>query len=729
MLATILGLGTSCANIWEGGKAALRLDFFMGEGFSLERSVGYGSTRRAILPQASWEPRGYSVVLSGPGGASQTAQSNDSTLELLLIPGSWIIEVQALSESGVAVAAGRAECVLKPNSSMAVRVGMAPLTGTGSLELSFALSLPGCEGGRFSGILRYLGIPGADPQPAQADIPFDLPTGSTTFTREEIQAGHYALELRYTDDSGQVLSGLADTVLILAGYITQGQCVVQVEIPELSMSLDFLPWEPLDAPCIGIPAYVPRDSPIACLAQYSPGYPDLGMSGSWYINGIPSGEAVPAPTGLFPRYPHGTVAMISGAFAETSRKLRVDFLENSVSRRRAGSASTTAMVADPNSYGPFAWLASYPRTALASASVYGGLPIPEPGIPYRIKALAASDSGIVAVSGFDEEGSIHLFASPFTETGPGAAFLRLWKGKIRVDGSLRTADRLAVSTDGRYVAASSSASDWLWILRLDEEGNPQSERVITKSTPGFSLLDNARAICFSGEDEDTRLIALCSGTKSVLVIDASVDPPLLQAVVPLDPENTLGALGLQDIEGLPSGAVVASAADASALFVLGDVIGRGWSLIELIHRRDSSDPLYKPGSIAVAPSTSGFYVLCDKKRVLRYGFGNEVLFELEASFELASEAVGSTALAARLIEPGERDWIALAGGGSIISCWDSSQPGTVYALRPNPDLADMGSSDGIAEADCLCSKGEVFLLGGGDASVISVFGIKSAAAP
>ncbi|MCX7027528.1 MAG: hypothetical protein NT061_08620 [Spirochaetes bacterium] len=724
-LILILILLPGCALFQEAATGTLVLRFQLHESIT-PKSLSDGGKARSIVPSVPWLPQSYLISGTGPDGAAFSLDSAKTSLKQRLVPGSWTIEVRALSSNATTVASGTMSCVLEPNLSTQAQITLCPVEGKGTLTLSIELNLAVSADCNIFGTLTYIGLPGRTDPPAQSPLEFSIPTSDPRICYSGLEAGQYTLALSLVNGQGSAVGGCFETILILAGYDTIGTCLIELGMPEIDLEATLLSYGPLEAPILSVPCLVSNLRSFRPIARSAPRKVNQApVTKAWYIGGVESADAISLLSDQCIALPSDLFIMDHSLAADGLNGARFDFVETCDAESRVGSASTSAEQRDAFAKGGFTWWASF-NSNIMKAPALSGIQDTCSGTPpsYRVKAVAGSPSGLVVISGLDEEAAIHTLAAPYgaalgsisnQNTVPlNTSWIRLWKDKVKVGGTAKTADRLAVSRDGQYIAAASSLSNWLRLYNLGYGGEIIRTSDATSLTPGFEGMDNIKALCFFQEGSNERLFALCSSSKSVLIFDVSPQGLTLLAKIALDSSDDLS---LQDLQVLDSGEVVVSASTASKIYILGDG-GSGYGIVTTISRSGGSGP-YHPGPLAASPSTGGFYVLCDKSSILRYEPSGGFAFTLTQTIPLSTGSIGATTLSAGRDPAGARDLLFAAGGETI----EFINPQMLNPLLDEIDLEPNPSqTDGIATAEGSCYVRGGFILGGGLSGSVSVFG-------
>ena len=719
-----------CGGMQQLGTATLSVKLNTDAAFSRSaaRDPGRAGARNAITPGADWSPSTFTISGEGPGGATFSIGGASRSAETRIVPGEWQISARGSAAGGIEVAAGKATCVLQAGRTTAVSLVLYPLAGLGDLQIAVTTSLAPAAGARLAGELVYRGLPGGQPPAERTARLIDAPVEQSTISFEGIEAGHYGLSLRLLDADGAVSGGSADSVVVVAGFTTSGTCAIELGMPKAEISAALFPAESLPPPLLSVShRFGASRSPMPLALSRSAAQAGEAIVGQWYLNGVPAGApvALAAGPGILPE---GVVAFPQGAEAPHASLSRADLVEESSASLRAGSASTTLLAADAPGDAQVGWRASYAFEAALGGSLYdSGAYGAGKGVACKVRAVAASPSGLVAVSGLDEDGAIHAFAAgygaPLRAAAPSgalslpldASWIRLWRDRIKIDGSFKSADKLAVSPDGRFIAAASTSSTWIALYELGEHGAWSACKTLKSSDEGMAGFGYVRGLCFA--PDSARLYAASSGNGTAYAFNVGSGNFSLWKTCKLwEPLGETEAYGLKDLQTTPSGAVIVTSSEKSRICVLEG--GEAFGAPVILQGAPGGVEPYQPSAVAAASAGDAFFVLCGGNRVLRYerGVGG---YALASTIPLGVEAKDATCLAAGAGWGGARPMIAVAGGSAMAICELGLNNEVAAAHLCAPGVDDVA---GIAKAEGLCFSRGAFFLAGGDAACVSVFG-------
>ncbi|MCE1195123.1 WD40 repeat domain-containing protein [bacterium] len=719
-----------CVGMGQPGTATLsiKLNPDAAFGCAAARGPGLAGAKSAIAPGADWSPAAFTISGEGPGGATFVIEGASRSAETRIVPGEWQISARGFAAGGIAVAAGKASCVLQAGRTSAVSLVLYPLAGLGDLQIAVATTIAPAAGARLAGELVYRGLPGGQPPAERTTRLIDAPAEQPTISFAGIEAGHYGLSLRLTDADGVVSGGAAESILVVAGFTTSGTCAIELGMPKAEISAALFPAEPLPPPLLSAShRFGASRSPMPLALSRAAARTGESIVGQWYLNGAPAGTplALAAGPGILPE---GIVAFPQGSEPPRVSLARADLVEESSASFRTGSASAILRAADGPGDAQVGWRASYAFEAALGDSLHGsGAYGAGKGAAFKVRAVAASPSGLVAVSGLDEDGAIHAFAAgygaPLHSAAPSgaaslpldASWIRLWRDKIKIDGSFKSADRLAVSPDGRFIAAASTSSTWIALYELGEHGAWNACKTLKASDEGMAGFGYVKGLCFA--PDSSRLYAASSGNGTAYAFNlGSGNFSLWKTCKLWELLGETDAYGLKDIQATPSGAVIVTSTDKSRLCVIES--GEAFGAPAILQGATGGVEPYQPSAIAAAPAGDAFFVLCGGNRVLRYERGPGG-YALASTIPLGAEARDASFLSAGAGWGGTRPMIAAAGGGAMAICELGPNGEVVASHLCAPGIEDVA---GIATAEGLSFSRGAFFLAGGEAACASVFG-------
>jgi len=169
-----------------------------------------------ILPPLDMDIAYYDVSGDGPGTAvfSHSGLTGPTVIEDSLIAGAWMITVDALNDDDYLIGTGSKGVSISAGETTEAEISVAPLEGTGSLDIEVSWPSGTITGPDLSGTLAAIG---GTPQ----DIPFTLGTDSAAYSYPSLDVGYYLLSLELEDGDGAHRWGAAEWVRILKDQTTQ----------------------------------------------------------------------------------------------------------------------------------------------------------------------------------------------------------------------------------------------------------------------------------------------------------------------------------------------------------------------------------------------------------------------------------------------------------------------------------------------------------------------------
>jgi len=728
-----LSLVCACAGFQDGRLGTLAAKLKLDIGLPAAKSaMGRGDgepepANRVIRPTEPWAPVRFIISGTGPGGAEFSEEGSEAGLETRLVPGQWAITVRAFSADGKEVAEGGAECLLQPGRTTAITITLYPIEGVGDVSLTIAKSFELPAGARIAGSLVYKGLPGRPAPSSPTVLPVDIPAEQASLAFVGIPAGHYALVLTLLASDGVVSGGCALTILVVAGFQTTGSCSIEMGMPMNYLTADIYPASQLSPPLLSV-KHVFSDSrkaiPIA-IPTYEPS-PGETMERTWYANGEEAGSAVRiiGDRGLLPE---GSLAFPPSSLPYQVSLVRADLVEASNASCRSGSAGVVLEAGPANDSGNWGWRASYDYSAALSPPLHdAGSPFSAgTGNSYSARAVAAAPSGLILVSGLDDDGALHAFAAgygaeldPASAGGGGlvsidASWVRLWRDRIRINSGYKTADRLAISADGHFVAAASSSSNWLRLSVLGESGQLLRSFPLSNVDAGFA---NLKSLCFSPDGE--KLYVAADSSDSIYAFDVSDDAFAPSGSLSLTKTEASEELSLQDLKITSSGAIIVTAKEASRIYVLSDEAKLAEQAI--LQGGSGGAAPHKPASLAISPDGDAFYALCDGGEIVCFSRSlGSSSYESVSSFMLPAEMEGADSIASGKSLGGMTETLFAAGGGNV-ALFELDAGRNLVASYPI--ATEFWDLIGTANPEGLCFTRGAFIVAGGSSGIVSVFG-------
>lgn len=686
-------------------------------------SVSYAGTR-SLAPSDPWVPVRYEVAGSGPGGASVNLQATVGTARTRLVPGSWSFVITGFSASDKPVARATGEALMEAGRESSLSLVLSPLQGSGTLALAFSLNYPVSDAGRIVGSIRYEGLPGSS-APAGSTRVIDVPASQADLEMSDLAAGFYALSLSVQDKGGTV-GGLSETVLVLEGHRTEGLCSFTLGEPSLSLSMGALNVLVDNSMLMQVPMTVSRHHAISLAAFRG----DASSPGTWTVNGEAAGAAAP---GTRAGLPAGIV--LSGAIGTAALPIvsRADLLVGPGTDNSFGSASSLLRAGEGPVASRWSWRASFEADAALSASRFQRSDPDNAGTGTAapVNAVAATPAGLVAVAGLDHDHALHLFKSAAdldysvgTEAmvaKSGSGWIRLWRDKLVVSSSARSADRLAFSRDGTKLAVASSSGTWLRLIHLGQEGNILAIADITHS--GVDLADFSAIKAIEFTPDGSRLYALANSPEAVYVFNSgTVGTTLpLMARVSLEGLSENPSMGMDDLAVTAEQMVLVSASSIGKLFVLKTVdtmLGFTGVLNPPV-----SNPWTSPEQLEFSADGLDLYLLGNGRTLYRYHRDTtsaSLSYKDQLALPLSVQGVERMAYGTVDSASGTQPCLGLTGGPGI-----ALVPLTIPSLSTaSVDAILPGAVDGTGTGVSVdgAFTGRAFVTAGDGACVVSVFG-------
>lgn len=509
----------------EEARAAVRFAFEEKSPFDVEIATEADGAALAASRGAVYgpEPAVARVLVEGlgPGTARYSGESSGSSLTASLAAGAWSFTARAFDADGLEFLSGSGEASVDPVAGATVAIELSPPPGPGAFELALEAPPETAPDSVWSVALT-------DPA-GLAAAAWELPLGTPPVSAAPLEAGYYLLSLTLV--SGDIrVGGGAHVVRILAGRTSSAAVSVDVASAACTLVLALRPRDPLPV------------APFARSRGAALGFPfvvDAGLGGAvaralWYERGARVAEGTPASIDL--RGLSASGALDLAAFSEEG----------------AGAGTLPYSIVLPARRGSWAL-----RARADSVSEAGSAAFPE-------LALAASGAeGRLLVLG---SGAATTTLETWVDPGDGEPRPRAAL-PLRAAGSARKATALALSRDGRFLAAGNEQGSWLWACEVYPDGSfgpPWSVDGSTGAPPGFGYV---RGLAFAPDGES--FYALSAADRAVYRFVRSGDAWVPDSAFLLDPTPS-GVLGsLKDLAVSADGSLVAlSAADSDAVVLL-----------------------------------------------------------------------------------------------------------------------------------------------------------------
>lgn len=730
VLAFVYLVLTSCSWMQAGCTGTIQLSFLFNPGFASKKGVTDQAGGKAIVPSDPWAPARYEIQGLGPGGNTFNLSSTNSSTKSKIAPGEWAITATAYAQNGKELGTGQATCLLYPGKTTNQSVTIYPKEGKGSLSLAIVKNLAVQEGSIFKGRLEPYGLPGRTFDPEVEPINFQLASDENSVNIPEIEAGHYLLTIKLFNPDGSLAGGMADSVIILTGFETSGTCTITMGNPEISIMSEFFPSGPLESPIMSASHAVSDNVPFVPLAI--PGFPEVTIPSEeltirWFVNGEEGWNGAQI-TGNYGLLPQNTYTYLPFSRPFTLSLLRADCVASSDVTNQSGSGSVFVERKMANENNDVAWYGAYDYRAASGPALF---PIASQymtgtGTKADVAAVAASPAGLIVVAGLDKSSAIHAFIAGYQAEAryddtqapfilpPSTSWIRAWRDEIKINTAWRSPDRLAVSGDGRYVAAASSASNWLRLYTLDQYGNIRRCFDLTGSETGnMQNFSNIKGITFSADS--SVMYVLTNSKESVYSFNISDTAPVLMSNYQFSRINENTSLSMQDITITTEGSIIATASEASRIYVLKDVEGN-LILDQTIEKSaDGSGPV-KPQSLQALKNHDGFACISNGNLVQFYQkLPSDQSYHIESTFTLPPEAANAKSLAMT------QDHVAVLGAQrvSFLDLDDNELPIGIKYLVPDAD-----DTAGIFQARSIVSVRGACLLGCGSLGMVSVISLK-----
>jgi hypothetical protein len=246
---------------------------------------------RTIVPFLDMEIAYYEIQGDGPGPAafSRSGVTGVVMVESSLVTGTWVITADAFNSAGYLIGTGSTAISITGGQITQAELRVAPLQGSGSLEISASWPPGTVANPSVSGSLTAAGG-------APEDIPFIVDSDSAAYAYASLSAGYYSLTIRLWD--GAVLKwGALEAVRILQAQTTEAVFDLTAEdINTGEIGLTIIPdmQNPIAIALAGqtSPLEAGTDMTVTATTSHDP-----VNTYQWYLDGAPlSGETTSSIT-------------------------------------------------------------------------------------------------------------------------------------------------------------------------------------------------------------------------------------------------------------------------------------------------------------------------------------------------------------------------------------------------------------------------------------------------
>ncbi len=242
-----------------------------------------GVRARTIVPAVTMEIAAYDVQGTGPEAATfgGTGLGGDSRQWDDLVPGQWIVTVNARNPDGIVIATATETAVVVGGESTELDMTVVPLTGPGTL--SVLVSWPGSliDAPVVSGSLAPEGG-------SPVVLELTMASESASWCSPDLEAGYYRLSLQIRDGSTLVW-GRVEAVRILAGqaasavYPLADADMNGAPAAGIALHVSADLGNPSAITLTGLQPLLPLQS-VMTVTAHAPATPE---SWQWYLNGEP----------------------------------------------------------------------------------------------------------------------------------------------------------------------------------------------------------------------------------------------------------------------------------------------------------------------------------------------------------------------------------------------------------------------------------------------------------
>jgi hypothetical protein len=467
-----------------------------------------------------------------------------------------------------------------------------------------------------------------------------------------VASGYVLCSARLKDEQGTTVAGIVEAVRILPDTET----AFSLDFASIPGSVSFAllggATDPLDPepPCWSA---LPLDRPVAAELDFV----SADASVAWFIDGAP----VELDEGALP------AAEPAGS---ASGFRRIDVVARSSSGTAAGSRSRLVEFMPGVADGAWSWAATFQPSDPAAADLPGPHGFIDLAASADGRILAALDAPIPGSTASGNAAASAVFR--FTATEHGSLFLER-VSPVRSGGSLRSCDRLVLSSDGARYAAFSVDSSWIAVESTETASAPSGAAASFVHIDAASLgagsafrlkdavfVEDGGCLLVLTGPAPYRVVAIEVGPIPTLRWSFAVDEPALSSL-------TFGSLAMAEDESL---LLLSRTGDAAALLRAASGVGFAQKpVLDGFLKRSAGGPAWLDGPLDAEAVADGFRVLCADSGQLGSLRATEGVLEADES---APDAVPSGSGASRL---------ALSPNGAATAlCASSASPAAAVSL-------------------------------------------------
>lgn len=696
-----------------------------------EKATDYGAAPKLIGPQSGWQIASYRLTCTSPEGEIITKTLGRASGDITLKAGGWNILVEGLAADGSILVENQTQIDVSAGRIINLPISLHLAKGKGSVQIAFSTAQTPNGSWKYRISLEFLGLPGDPSVEGPPAYTTEFAATEQNFNAVDLPSGYYRFTVQLKDPTQTTLAGSVETILVLPGKTSAGNCDIIFADSTISISLSVPVLELSAKTAVGVDRFLNRNKKM--LVPLAVAEENAHAEVEWFANGEAVGGGLVAVNPLLTGYQlrFGTIDAPS---AFSFLKMDALLIDHDTKLAQIVSHKTTNV--SPSLSAHAEWIQSMDyRAALTKALHDNGDPANQgTGTPSDAKWVTASINGFIAVAGLDKSSAIHLFLATAGQEATDSngvpvvlpaesGWIRLWRDKVVIEKSERSPDRLSLSADGLLLAAGSSSSNWLRVYVLDTAGAIVAKKDIVSGKNGAPSFANIKALKFSPDTK--KLFVLANSPEKILVFNMenlTAGEPVLEteflfASCFTNPPSS--SLGMEDLALLSDGWIAACSSNIARIFLV-HYSDNQFSSATTYASGANGESLGDPKSIVFDEWNSLMYVLGYSKKLHIFskidGYSG---FQPASTISLANEFDKELSLALARMNPSSS--FLIAGGGQSLGIIALDAAGQPVAQS---SLASVDANyAGIASIMNIAASGDTIVAAGGASGLISLFNI------
>ena len=692
---------------------------------------------RLIGPQSGWQIASYRLTCTSNEGEIITKTLVRASGDITLKVGGWNILAEGLAADGSVIVENQTQIDVSAGRTINLPINLHLAKGKGSVQITFLTTQTPNASWKYCISLEFLGLPGDAAAEGPPAYTTEFAATEQSFNATDLPSGYYRLAVQLKDTTQAAIAGSIETILVLPGRISAGNCDIVLADPSINISLTVPLLELSAKTAIGVDRFLNKNRKMLVPLAVAEENANLGIN--WFANGEAVGGGLEASNHIEAsnqmlagyRLHFGTIDE-PGAFSF----LKMDALLSDPDTKLAQVLTQKSTNVSPPLAAHAEWIQSMDyRAALTRPLHDNGDPANQgTGVASDTKWVTASSNGLIAVAGLDKSSAVHLFYSPAGQEATDSngmpvilpaesGWIRLWRDKVVIEKSERSPDRVSLSGDGSLLAVGSSSSNWLRVYVLDTTGAIVAKKDMVSGKNGAPAFANIKALKFSPDAK--KLVVLANSPEKILVFN--VENPTAGQLVPEaeflfascfeNPPSS--SLGMEDLALLSDGWIAACSSNIARIFLV-HYSDNQFSSATTYASGANGESLGDPKSIVFDEQNSLMYILGYSKKLHVFSkIDGYTGYQPVSTISLTNEFDKARSLALARTYPSSS--FLVAGGGQsmgIIALDATGQPSTQSSLAS----VDANYA-GIASITNIAALGDTIVAATGTSGLISVFNI------